>query len=117
MGYDIRLKVRIIKNFQSGNLSLSQIALREKIPKQTVSRWIKLYNLFGYVGLENKKSGVKEVPIDPGLEILVLDKWNKSKRSPYKMRKDLRKDLKRNGYNLSQRQIKKIYKKNRLTDF
>lgn len=115
MGYDIRLKIKIIKVFQTENVSLSQIALREGIPKQTVSRWIKLYKMFGYKGLENKKSGVKEVPIDSGLEILVIDKWNKKKRSPYKMRKDLQKDLKRNGYDISQRQIKKIYKKHKLT--
>lgn len=116
MGYDIRLKVKIIKLFQTGNVSLSQIALREDIPKQTISRWIELYKMFGYEGLENKKSGAKEVPIDPGLEILVVDKWNKNKRSPYKMRKDLRKDLRRNSYNISQRQIKKIYKKHKLTN-
>lgn len=116
MSYDIRLKVKIIKSFQTENISLSQIALMESIPKQTVSRWIRLYKRFGYIGLENKKSGVKEAPIDPGLETLVIDKWNKNKRSPYKMRKDLRKDLKRNGYDISQRQIKKIYKKHKLTN-
>jgi len=116
MGYDIRLKVKIIKFFQTERISLSQIALKEDIPKQTVSRWIKLYKMFGYGGLENKKPGVREVPIDPGFETLVLNKWNKNKRSPYKMRKDLRKDLKRNGYDISQRQIKKIYKKHKLTN-
>lgn len=116
MGYDIRLKVKIIKSFQTGNLSLSQIALREGIPKQTVSRWVKAYKMFGYEGLENKKSGVREALIDPSLEDLVINKWTKHKISPYKMRKELRNDLKRNGYNISQRQIKKIYKKHNLTN-
>jgi len=117
MGYDIRLKVRLVNNFKTGNISLSQIALREGIPKQTVSRWIKSYKMLGYEGLENGKSGAKDIPINPGFEKLVLNMWEKEIRSPYKMRKDLRKDLKRNGYNISERQIKKIYKKHKLQKY
>lgn len=116
MRYDKEFKLKSINLFKHGNSSISEVALSNNVPKQTLARWIKLYKRFGYVGLENKKSGVKEAPIDPGFEKLVIDKWNKNKRSPYKMRKDLRKDLKRNGYDISQRQIKKIYKKHKLTN-
>jgi len=68
----------------------------------------------GSRGLEKSKSGVKEIRIDPGFEKLVLEKWKKKKRSVYRMRKDIRKDLKRNGYDVSERQIRRIYKKNHL---
>lgn len=64
--------------------------------------------------LENRKSGTKEIKIDPGFEKLVLGMWKKKKRSVYMMRKDLRNGLKRNGYNISERQIRKIYKKQGL---
>lgn len=114
MGYNKSIKLKLVKKFKEGNISLSQLDLNWNIPKQTLARWVKLYDRFGEIGLENRKSGTKEIKIDPGFEKLVLGMWKKKKRSVYMMRKDLRNGLKRNGYNISERQIRKIYKKQGL---
>jgi len=114
MGYDKSIKLKLVKKFKEGNKSLSQVALKWNIPKQTLARWVKLYNRFGEIGLENRKPGTKEIKIDLGFEKLVLEMWKKKKRSVYMMRKDLRKGSKRNGYNISERQVRKIYKKHSL---
>ncbi|MDO8508919.1 MAG: helix-turn-helix domain containing protein [Nanoarchaeota archaeon] len=110
MKYNKKSKLKFIKYFKAGNLSISKVAHNKQIPKQTLSRWIKLYEKFGESGLENRKSGRKGKFIDQESERLVIDMMKKMKRSAYRMRIDLRK----NGYNLSERQIRKIYKRNRL---
>lgn len=114
MFYGKKFKLDLVRNSKSGKSSISEIARIKQIPKQTLARWIRLYKLFGEEGLENKKAGAKVIPINQKFEILVLNMWKKRKRSVYRMRKDLKKDSKRNGFNISERQIRKIYKKNRL---
>lgn len=114
MKYDKKFKLKFIKYFKTENLSISKIARRVNIPKQTLARWIRLYKRYGEKGLENRKSGVKEKPINYKFEELVLNLWKKKERSSYKMRKDLKKDSKRNGYSLSEWSINKVYKKYKL---
>src|SRR5690349_12856961 len=109
IGYSKDLKLKFIKIFKRSNLSISRLAKKEKIPKQTLARWIKLYKMFGERGLENRKSGVKETPIDYEFEKLVVKMWEREERSVYRMRLD----LKQEGHDISERQIRKIYKKHR----
>lgn len=111
MRYNIKSKLRFIRYFKTKNLSISKIAKKEKIPKQTLARWIKSYNLFGKKGLENKKPGAKEKPINPDIEKKVLDLWNKRKRSLYKMIRDLRIKNHNQAGDISKRKIEKIYEK------
>jgi len=112
--YSKKYKVELVTAFKRGKFSIGELARREKISKPTLSRWIRLYSLGGKANLERRKSGPKETPINAKFESLVLNLWKKEKRSPYMMRKDLQKNIKRNGHDISERQIKKIYKKNRL---
>src|SRR3989338_3648961 len=114
MRYNKKFKLRIIRYYKAGNLSISDIARKEQIPKQTVARWIKLYSFLGGKALENKKPGAKEIPINHEYEKIVLFLWKKGKRSVYTMRKELKKYLRKNGHTISERQIKKIYLKNKL---
>lgn len=114
MVYDKYIKLRLVKKFNKENSSLSQIALSTGIPKQTLSRWVKLYKRYGLSGLENKRAGVRQKPINEKFEELVLDIWRRGKRSAYKMRRDLKRLYKRNGNGVSERQIRRIYKKHNL---
>jgi len=110
MKYDKNFKIKSVKYFITGCLSISKIAQKRKIPKQTLARWIKLYAKLGERGLENRKPGAKEIPISPDSEAQALQLWRERKRSRYIMRKD----LKIKGINISEWSIKKIYEKYKL---
>jgi transposase-like protein len=110
MKYNQEFKLKLIKHFEAENSSISQIALKKQIPKQTLARWIRLYRLFGERGLENNKPGVKETPVNADTDAQVLQLWKEMKRSKYRMRKDLKiKDI-----NISEWELQKIYKKYKL---
>jgi len=110
MRYDKKFKLKSIKYFVSICSSISKIAQKRQIPKQTLARWIKLYIRFGERGLENRKAGAKEMPLSSDTETKALQLWKERKRSKYSMRKD----LKIKGINASEWSIKKIYKKYKL---
>lgn len=112
--YKKELKLKYVKEYTFGNSSITKIAQKLKIPKQTLARWVKLYKSFGSTALENKKAGVKQKPINENMESLVLDEWKKAKKSVYAMRKVIKKATKKNGHNVSERQIRRIYRKHKL---
>lgn len=107
MAYSKKFKLGCIKCFERNITSISDVAEIKRIPKQTLSRWIKSYSRFGEEGLENNKPGAKEIEINPCFEELVLEAWNKRKRSAHKMWIN----MKMKGYDVSERQIQKIYNK------
>lgn len=82
----------------------------KKVSFKSLYKWIELHDRFGESALENKKSGAKETIINTRFEQLVLDLWNKRKRSAHK----LWIDLKMKGHGVSERQIQKIFKKHGL---
>lgn len=110
MAYNKEFKLKAIKHARLSLASIPIVAELKKIPKQTLYRWIKTYNKFGEEGLENNKPGAKETLINPNFEQLILSKWKERKRSSYK----LWLCLKMEGYNVSQRQIQKIFRKYNL---
>ena len=107
MAYSIDFKMKCIKHYELNLSSLSAVAEIKKIPKQTLSRWIKNYQMFGKSGLENKKPGAKETTINPNFEQLIIQEWKERKRSSHK----LWITMKKKGYNVSERQIQKIFRK------
>ena len=110
MKYTKKFKLKVVGDFNAGNSSLSGVALKNQIPRQTLARWIKLCTVFGEEKLENRKPGIKETPINPETEEQVLQLWKERKRSKYRMRKDLKiKDT-----HISEWKIRKIYKKYKL---
>ena len=110
MGYDQEFKLKSIECYKTADSSIGKIAFKEGIPKQTLARWIRSYRNLGKRGLENKRAGVKEKPINVVTEIQVLQLWKEKKRSRYRMRRD----LKLEGIDISEWQIQKIYKKHNL---
>jgi len=110
MNYNKKFKLKLILSFKEGKTSISKIASKNYIPKQTLTRWIKLYEKSGEEELENKKPGIKEKPFDKETEKQILQLWKEGKRSKYAMRKDLKtKDI-----NISVWKLQKIYKKYKL---
>jgi transposase-like protein len=110
MAYNVQFKLKSIKDFNNKGISISKVAQEKQMSKQTLARWIKLYKRLGEKGLENGKSGAKEIPIDHYFERLILNLWKKRRRSVYRMRIDLKSE----GHIISERQIRKIYKKHEL---
>ena len=112
--YNKKLKLKYVKLVDKGDSSISEVAKDLEIPKQTLARWVKLHKRFGPTALENKRAGVKQKPINESIEKIVLDAWQKGKKSVYSMRKEIKKIFKKNEDNVSERQIQRIYKKHRL---
>jgi len=117
MKYTKEFKLRCIK---IGECSIGDTAKDKNVPKQTISRWIKLHRELGHQGLENKTPGVKKKLISPENEEKVLNLWAERKRSAYKMFRDLSKKRsipgrdKNNHSNVSKREVYEIYKKHHL---
>jgi len=59
MAYTTTVKKRVLKRVKMGLAPIEHIARLRKIPKQTIYRWLRLYDHFGEVGLENRKPGAK----------------------------------------------------------
>src|SRR3989344_2590471 len=110
MTYTKTFKLRVIKHAQLGLSSIKVVAELKKVPKQTVYRWINIYKMFGEAGLENKKPGAKEIQINLKFEQFILLKWKERKRSSHK----LWIFMKTEGYDVSERQIQKIFRKHGL---
>jgi putative transposase len=110
MAYNKEFKLRCIRHVQMSLSSIPEVAVIKKVPKQTIYNWINLYKKFGVSGLENNKPGAKAIEINSSFESLILSKWKERKRSSHK----LWMDIKMEGYNVSQRQIQKIFRKHGL---
>ena len=110
MSYSKEFKLRCVNHFGLGFSSISEVAIIKRIPKQTLARWIRNYKAFGENSLENKEPGAKELKINPVFETLVLSEWKRRKRSSHK----LWIYMKTKRYDVSERQIQKIYKKHGL---
>ena len=107
MPYSKEFKMRCIKHVELRISSIPVVAEIKKIDKKTLYNWIKRYYKLGEEGLENKKPGAPHLKINDNFEKLILDEWKNRKRSAHK----LWIDMKMKGYNVSERQIQKIYKK------
>ena len=107
MSYSKDFKLRCIKHVEMNISSIPVVAELKKVSKQRLYDWIKDYYQNGDSSLENKKPGASPLKINEKFEQLILKEWNLRKRSAHKMWID----MKMKGYNVSERQIQKIYKK------
>ena len=107
MSYSKEFKLRCIKHVELGISSIPVVAELKKVSKQRLYDWIKDYYQFGESALENKKPGAPHMEINDNFKKLILNEWKNRKRSAHK----LWIDMKMKGYNVSERQIQKIYKK------
>ena len=74
MAYSLRKKKYCVKQALAKITPISEICRYRKVPRRTLYRWIKRYNQYGKIGLENKKPGRKEDPISLNFENFV-SKW------------------------------------------
>lgn len=110
MVYSKDFKLKCIKHYKLGFSSISEVAEIKNIPKQTLSRWLNNHHKFGEISLENKKPGAKELEINSKTEEIIIAEWKRRKRSSHK----LWITMKKKGYDISERQIQKIFKKRGL---
>ena len=110
MGYNKKFKERVLKHLKLGITPIEQIAKIRKIPKQTIYRWKNLCKKYGENALENKKPGTKQIRINVTFENEVLLTWKLRNRGVHKMWTT----LKTKGFEVSERQIQKIYRKHGL---
>lgn len=52
--YDIKLKIKVIKEYEKNNISQSELSKKYKIPQTTISNWIKWYFDNGIEGISKK---------------------------------------------------------------
>ena len=52
--YDIKLKIKVIKEYEKNNISQSELSKKYKIPLSTIKNWIKWYIDNGIKGVSKK---------------------------------------------------------------
>ena len=110
MKYTFKRKLWCVKQMNKGITPVSDISKFRKIPRKTLYRWLNSYKEFGENGLKNKPRGAKPIEINSKFEKFVVNLWKTNKYGSPKMKIELDKL----GFNVSQRQIQKIYNKNEL---
>lgn len=107
MGYTLKFKEKVLKHVDLDITPIEQIAKIRKIPKQTIYRWRNLCKKYGKTALENKKTGAKQIQINVTFEKDVLLTWKLRNIGVHKMWLN----LKTKGFEVSERQIQRIYLK------
>ena len=110
MAYSKEFKLRCIKHAKMSLHIIATAAEFKKIPTKTLYRWLDLYEKFGESALENNKPGAKGTKLNSRFEHLIINEWKNRKRSCHK----LWITMKTKGYDVSERQIQKIFKKHGL---
>lgn len=108
--YALKKKIYCIKQAHLGLSSISDISRNRRVPRRTLYRWIEKHKKQGINGLVDKKRGVEQLNINPDFESLVVNLWKDTKYGSPKMWLY----TKSKGFDVSQRQIQKIYIKNEL---
>jgi putative transposase len=105
MRYSLKKKIWCIKQIQLGITPISVISRNRKIPRMTLYRWINRYKKYGKDGLINKPRGAKPLDLNKKCVTFIVEEWKKTKFGSPKMLLH----LKKRGFNISQRQIQKVY--------
>lgn len=110
MVYSMKFKLGVLKHVDLGITPIEQIAKIRGVPKQTIYRWQRQYKQYGEIGLQNKKSGNKETNMNINFEMFVLSLWSLRPVGAHKIWLALNDK----GFDVSERQIQKIYRKYEL---
>jgi putative transposase len=105
-----RLRRWVIKQWQVGITSITDIAKNRNIPRRSVYMLINRFKRYGINGLEPRKKGRKKDKINAHFEMLILKLWAKLPRGSHKMWLD----LKEKGFGVSERKIQEIYRQYKL---
>jgi putative transposase len=109
--YKLNFKKRVwlVKQHLKG-ISISKLALCQRISRWSVYKIIKKYEEFGWDGLKDHKTGRSEIILNPNMEIIILDLRNRYKWGAVRIEMF----LKSNGFLISHRQIEKVLNKYNL---
>lgn len=108
--YTVKFKLYCVKQALSGVIPIAEICRNRHIHRSVMYRWIARYNQFGEKGLIDIKRGIQQTEINPNFEKLIINIWHLKKYGSPKMHLT----MKIKGFDVSQRQIQKIYLKNEL---
>ena len=103
-------KIYCVKQALLGLSSISDIGRNRRVARKTLYRWINRYKIGGSDGLIDKKTGIEQLNINPEFENIIVKLWADTKYGSPKMWLY----IKSQGFDVSQRQIQKIYNKNDL---
>ena len=110
MAYSLKFKLKIIKHVNLSITPIEHIALIRDVPKRTIYRWIKTHKRYGVEGLQGRSPGIRGIELNVEFQMFVLSLWAQRKRGAHKMWLNLC----TKGFNVSERQIKKIYQRYKL---
>jgi putative transposase len=108
MAYTLCKKLYCVKQALAKIATISEISRNRRVSRRTLYRWIEKYERYGDAGLENKRPGRSEEKINLKFEELISILWHKFKYGSPKMWLVIQAI----GFDVSQRQIQKIYHKN-----
>jgi len=107
MAYEPEFKRKILRHFSLHVSNLTQVSEIRKVPRRTIYRWIERYKRYGESGLLNRKPGSKPTNVNSNFTAKVIELWQERPRGVHKMWLDLQKL----GYGVSERQLRKIYRR------
>jgi putative transposase len=108
MAYSYKKKRYCVRQALLGITPIREICRNRNVPKTTLYRWIDIYKSDGFDALkEIKPIGAPTLEINPEFERLLVDFWKEHKYGSGKTWLL----LKEQGFNVSQRQIQKIFNK------
>jgi putative transposase len=101
-------RVWIVKQYLKG-VSTSRICLAQKVTRMTISSLVRLYNLYGWDGLKDHKTGRPETTINPKVLPLILEQRRYGYGACH-----IEEILRNKGFLISHRQIEKLLLRNGL---
>lgn len=108
MAYSFKKKRYCVRQALLGVTPIREICRNRNIPKTNLYRWIAIYKQGGWEALEQEnKAGAPALEINPQFEELVVNFWKEHKYGAEKTHFI----LKQQGFDVSQRQIQKIFNK------
>ena len=102
-------RVWIIKKVLAG-MSVSRIALAQKVHRSLVYQLVEAYTEYGWDGLKDHKTGRSELMLNSNAEIIILDLRRRFGYGACRIEQL----LKQKGFSISHRQIEKVLVKNDL---
>ena len=102
-------RVWIIKKVLAG-MSVSRIALAQKVHRSLVYQLVEAYTEYGWDGLKDHKTGRSELMLNSNAEIIILDLRRRFGYGACRIEQL----LKQKGFGISHRQIEKVLVKNDL---
>ena len=109
---NFKKRVWIVKQHKKG-VSVTKLALAQRIHRSAVYQILDKYKEFGWDGLKDHKTGRPETILHPNMEIIILDL---RKRYGYGAC-HIEQILKRKGFSVSHRQIEKVLIRHGLVAF